>query len=322
MSGHHHGHDHGIADASAPGHRVRLAIALGITTTVLLAQLVGTIITGSLALLVDLVHMVTDASGLVLALVASVLIARPASKHRTWGFRRAEVIAAGLQAGILLAVAVFAAVEAVQRLIAPPQVDGSLLVIFGVVGLVGNVISLAVLASARSDNLNLRAAFLEVTADALGSVAVIIGAIVIATTGWQRADTVASLVICALIVPRAVTLLREAGSILLESTPPGLDLEKVRDHLLALDHVREVHDLHSSRIASGLPVLSAHLVVDEECFHDGHTAELLLTVQGCVAQHFDVSVEHSTIQFEPVGHAEREHAVCHAVPVTDRITRR
>lgn len=303
-----HGHDHSV-EASTPDHRRRLAIALGITASVMAAQLAGTILTGSLALLVDLVHMAVDASGLALALVAATLMARPASNRRTWGFRRAEVIAAALQAGILTAVAVFATIEAIQRLITPPEIDGSLLVWFGVFGLAGNIAALAVLASARTANLNLRAAFLEVTADALGSVAVIVAAIVISLTGWARADAVASLVVCALIVPRAAALLKETGSILLESTPPGLDLDQVRTHLLALDHVHEVHDLHASRIASGLPVLSAHLVVDPECFHDGHTAELLSKVQVCVAEHFPVSVEHSTIQFEPVGHVDPD-GVC------------
>lgn len=304
-----HDHDHAV-DASNPRHRRKLAIALSITTTVIIAQVVGSALTGSLALLVDLVHVVTDAGGLVMALVASWLVRRPPSSRRTWGFRRAEVLAAGLQAGVLLAVAGFAAVEAIQRLAAPPEVGGQLLVVFGAIGLVGNVISLAVLASARGDNLNLRAAFLEVLADTIGSVAVIVGAVVIWLTGWTRADAIATLVVCALIVPRAVTLLREAGSILLESTPPGLDLDAVREHLLALDHIGQVHDLHASRIDSGTAVLSAHLVVDDGCFHDGHTAELLLTVQQCLAEHFPVSVEHSTIQFEPAGHAEREHAVC------------
>lgn len=304
-----HAHSHAV-DASTPSHRRRLAIALGITATVLVAQLVGTVVTGSLALLVDLVHMAVDTSGLVLALVAATLMARPASKHRTWGFRRAEVIAAALQAGILAAVAIFATIEAIQRLVTPTEVDGPLLVWFGVIGLVGNLISLAVLASARKENLNLRAAFLEVTADALGSVAVIAGAAVIWLTGWTRADAIAGLVVCALIVPRALVLLKETGSILLESTPPGLDLDEVRTHLLALEHVHEVHDLHASRIATGMPVLSAHVVVDRQCFHDGHTAELLHTVQSCVAEHFPVSVEHSTIQFEPVGHVDPERGIC------------
>jgi len=306
---HRHRHSHTV-DAGNPRHHRKLAIALTITSAVVIAQLIGSALTGSLALLVDLAHVITDAGGLVMALVASWLIRRPPSVRRTWGYRRAEVLAAGLQAGLLLAVAGFAVVEAIQRLVTPPEVGGQLLVVFGVIGLVGNIVSLSVLASARDENLNLRAAFLEVLADTIGSLAVIVAALVIWLTGWTRADAVASLLVCALIVPRAVALLREAGSILLESTPPGLDLDAVRTHLLAVEHVGQVHDLHASRIDSGTAVLTAHLVVDDACFHDGHTAKLLLTVQQCLAEHFPVSVEHSTIQFEPADHAEQEHAIC------------
>ncbi len=141
--------------------------------------------------------------------------------------------------------------------------------------------------------------------DALGSVAVIVSAVV-ATTGWVRVDALAGMLIVALILPRAVVILREAGSILLEATPHGLDLDDVRGHLLAVPHVRDVHDLHASTIATGLPVLTAHVVVDEQCFTGGHAAEMLTRLQGCVAAHFDVSVEHSTFQLEPPGHAASE----------------
>jgi cobalt-zinc-cadmium efflux system protein len=169
-------------------------------------------------------------------------------------------------------------------------------------------VALLVLSSGRTANLNMRAAFLEVVNDALGSVAVIVSAIVIATTGWTRIDAIAGMLIATLIVPRAVIVLRESGHILLESTPKGLNLDDVRAHLLAVEHVREVHDLHASTIATGLPVLTAHVVLDNECFTDGHAAEMLAHLQDCVAAHFEVSVEHSTFQLEPPGHAEREHA--------------
>lgn len=133
-------------------------------------------------------------------------------------------------------------------------------------------------------------------------------AVVIALTGWQRADAVASLVIAALIVPRTLVLLRETVSLLLESTPPGLDLADVRAHLLALPHVLEVHDLHASQITSGLPVVSAHVVVEDSCFFDGHAAQALDQLQSCLAQHFPVSIEHSTFQLEMASHADHEHA--------------
>ena len=296
-------HDH----APATTGRGRLAVALGITLAVLIAELIGAWLTNSLALLVDAAHMLTDAAGLGVALVAAELSRRPPSATRTWGFRRAEVLGAGAQAALLLGVGVFVIIEAVRRFSEPPEIPGGLLVIFGVVGLVGNVIALAVLAGARRETLNLRAAFLEVTADALGSVAVIVAAVVIAVTGFVFADAIAAVVIGALIVPRAILLLRDSANVLLESTPKGIDLESVRAHLLDVDHVRSVHDLHVSQIATGLPVLTAHIVVDDECFHDGHAPTMLDELQACVASHFPVSIEHSTFQLEPASHGEHEH---------------
>jgi cobalt-zinc-cadmium efflux system protein len=270
---------------------------------------VGAIWTGSLALLVDAAHMLTDAGGLLLALVASVLTMRAPTARRTWGLRRAEVLAALAQAAVLLAVGVYVVVEAVQRLLDPPEIPSTELLVFGVIGLLANIASIAVLASARSANLNLRAAFLEVVNDALGSVAVIVAAIVISTTGWGGADAIAALFVGFLIVPRTVRLLREALDVLLESTPRGLDLDAVRDHLLGVDLVRGVHDLHASQIATGLPVLTAHVVVDDECFHDGHVPRILDALQECVAGHFEVNIEHSTFQLEPPSHAEHEAGV-------------
>ncbi|WP_298752992.1 cation diffusion facilitator family transporter [uncultured Serinicoccus sp.] len=298
------GHDHGVGTS----HRGRLAVAFAITATILVAEVIGALWTGSLALLVDAGHMLTDAAGLAMALVAASLALRPPTPARTWGFRRAEVLAAGAQATVLLGVGIYAFVEGVRRLYEPHEVSSTGLLLFGIVGLAGNIASMLVLSTGRAANLNMRAAFLEVVNDALGSVAVIISAIVIATTGWVRIDAIAGMVIAALIVPRAIAILREAGHILLESTPKGLDLDDVRAHLLAVPHVQDVHDLHASTIATGLPVLTAHVVLDDECFADGHAAEMLAQLQDCVAAHFTVSIEHSTIQLEPPGHAEREHA--------------
>ena len=295
-------HDH-----AQPSGRGRLAVALGITAVVLVAEVIGSVITGSLALLVDAAHMLTDAGGLTIALVAAGLANRPPTDRRTWGFGRAEVLGAAAQAAILAAVGVFVVVEAVRRLFEPPEIAGPELIIFGIVGLLGNVASIAVLASARTRNLNMRAAFLEVMNDALGSVAVIAAALVITFTGFQLADAIAAIVIGALIVPRAVLLLRETTAVLLESTPKGLDLDSVRDHILEVEHVRAVHDLHVTQIATGLPVLTAHVVVDDECFYDGHAPRMLDELQKCVAEHFPVQIEHSTFQLEMASHGEHEH---------------
>ena len=299
------GHDHG-PDSAAAADRRRLTLVLAITGSVLVAEVVGAIWTGSLALLADAGHMLTDTAGLVMALLAAHLVTRPPTSRRTWGFRRAETLAAASQALLLLGVGIYVFVEGIRRLVEPPEVASVGMLVFGVVGLVGNVISIILLARSRTGNLNLRAAFLEVLIDALGSVAVIVAAIVIATTGWTRADALVSLLIAVLILPRTVTLLRDTARVLLESTPAGLDLDEVRRHILEVPHIQDVHDLHASQIATGLPVLSAHIVVDDECFHDGHIPRLLDQLQACVAGHFPVSVEHSTFQFEQASHAQHE----------------
>lgn len=296
--GQEHGPGHGH-------HGGRLSWVLGLTCTVLVVEVVGALVTGSLALLADAGHLLTDVFGLTLAVVAAVLARRPVTDQRTWGFRRAEVLAAAAQAAVLLAVGAFVVVEGVRRLFVPPEVAPGAMLVFGAVGLAANLVGIGLLLGSRRANLNLRAAFLEVVNDALGSVAVIVAAAVIATTGWERADAVASLVIGALIVPRTLRLLRESVDVLLESTPRGLDLAGVREHLLAVPHVRDVHDLHASQVATGLPVLTAHVVVDDACFHDGHVASLLDDLQRCLAA--DFAVEHSTFQLEARSHAAHEH---------------
>ncbi len=296
--------DHGHTREAA---RARLAVALGITGAVLIAELIGSALTGSLALLVDAAHMATDAAGLAIALTAASLVGRPATSRRTFGFARVEVLGATAQAALLLAVGIFVLVEAVQRLFNPPEIAGGPLIVFGVIGLLGNVASIAVLAGGRGANLNMRAAFLEVLGDALGSLAVIAAAIVITLTGFQLADALAAILISALILPRAVLLLRDTTNVLLESTPKGLDLVDVREHLLRVPHVQGVHDLHVSQIATGLPVLTAHVVVDDECFYDGHAPKMLDQLQACVADHFNIQIEHSTFQLELASHVSHEH---------------
>ncbi|CAM3379294.1 cation diffusion facilitator family transporter [Occultella aeris] len=290
-------------------HRGRLAIAFAITATILVSQVIGALITGSLALLVDAGHMVTDAGGLLMALLAATLMARPATSRRTWGWRRIEILAAGAQAALLFAVGIYALIEGVRRLLDPPEIAATGTLVFGIIGLAGNVAAIAVLSTGRDANLNMRAAFLEVVNDALGSVAVIVSALIITFTGWTRADALAGIAIAVLIAPRALAVLRTAGRVLLETTPEGLDLDVVRDHLLAQPHVRGVHDLHASQIATGLPVLTAHIVLDDECFQDGHAPRILDDLQACVAEHFDVGVQHSTFQLEPSTHSGHEHGM-------------
>ncbi len=306
MAAHAHAlaHDReGGADASGT---TRIAVAFGITAALLVAQVVGSIVTGSLALLVDTVHMLTDVAGLGVALGAQALVRRPPTGARTWGLVRVEVLAAAAQAAALLIVALVVVVEGVRRLAEPTEVPGPLLLVFGVVGLVGNLIALVVLAGGRGSSLNLRAAFLEVLNDAIGSIAVIAAAIAIWLWGFQQADLIASALVAALIVPRSILLLRDTGRILLEAAPADLDLDDVRAHLEREPHVLGVHDLHATTLGTGMHQLTAHVVVEEACFHDGHVPRILDALQACVAEHFPVPLEHATFQVEPPGHAEHE----------------
>lgn len=279
--------------------RAPLTIALCITVALVVVQLVGALLTSSLALFVDTAHIAADGVGLAIALLAVQLGRRPANDRHTWGLRRAEVLAALVQAVMLIAIGLVVIVEAIRRLWEPAAIPGVILLWFGGIGLVGNLISFVVLRAADSQNLNMRAAALEVGSDALGSLAVMAAAVIIWATGWGSADSIAALLIGALILPRAVAILRQAVSVLLESTPDGLNLEQVRSHMLQLPHVLAVHDLHASQVTSGLPVLTAHVILKDDCFRDGHSVEILHQLQQCVAEHFPVSIEHSTLQLEP-----------------------
>lgn len=301
----HDTHEHGAGASSR-----RLAAALAITGIVLVAEVVTAALTGSLALLADAGHMATDAAGLAVALLAARLATRPATDRSTWGLRRAEIIGAAVQAGALALVGVLVAVRAVGDLVSPPVVEAGGMLVMGVIGLLANLVSLAVLASGRGSSLNARAAFLEVVNDALGSVGVLLAALVISTTGWYRADAVVSLLIAALIVPRAAVLLRSAGAVLLELTPRELDLSEVRRHLEELDGVTQVHDLHAWTVASGLPVLTAHLVVEDSRIDRDRAHDLLDELEACVAEHFPVRIEHTTFQLEPAGHDAHEPECC------------
>ncbi|MFF1293419.1 MULTISPECIES: cation diffusion facilitator family transporter [unclassified Streptomyces] len=310
------GHDHGHAHSHAPpggtataAYRGRLRVALSITLTVMVVEIVGGIMAGSLALVADAAHMATDALGLGMALMAIHFAGLPSSGKRTFGYARAEILAALANCLLLLGVGGYVLYEAIQRFITPAGTEGGLTIVFGAIGLVANMISLSLLVRGQAESLNVRGAFLEVAADALGSLAVIISAVVILTTGWQAADPVASLVIGLMIVPRTWKLLRETLDVLLEAAPKNVDMDDVRAHILALDGVEDVHDLHAWTITSGMPVLSAHVVVRSDVLNAIGHEKMLHELQGCLGDHFDV--EHCTFQLEPVGHAEHETKLCH-----------
>jgi cobalt-zinc-cadmium efflux system protein len=292
------GHSHG--GSLAVEHKGRLTAVLGITLAILVAEVAGALLSGSLTLLADAGHMLMDAGGIALALLAIGFGQRSPSQARTFGYLRLEILAAALNALLLFAIGIFVIVEAIRRLIHPPAVASGIMLAFGVVALCGNACSLVLLRHGQGESLNIRGAFLEVLSDFLGAAAVIVAAVVIAVTGFQRADPIASLVIGVLIIPRTWQLLRQATDVLLEATPKNVDLGEVRRHMLATDSVIDVHDLHAWTITSGVNVLSAHVVVSPE----GLGGTVLDQLGECLSDHFDI--EHSTFQIEPPGHRDHE----------------
>ena len=298
-----HSHSHGTATGQ---HRRRLVIVLVITLAVVGVQVVIGLASGSLALLADAGHMLTDAAGVAVALIGAALAARPATSARTFGLQRAEILAALVNAVLLAGIAVWVLISAVGRWSDPPDVATGLMLIGALIGGLANGISLLVLRGGQGESLNLRGAYLEVLGDLLGSIAVVIAAVVIALTGYARADVIASVLIGLMILPRAWSLLRDVVDVLLEATPRGVELDAVREHIRGVPGVVDVHDLHAWTITSGVPVLSAHVVVDSASLEQGRSGEVLDRLGECLAGHFDV--EHCTFQVEPVGHQAHEGA--------------
>jgi cobalt-zinc-cadmium efflux system protein len=293
----------GDHDYSAAGaHRGRLAAVFALTVAVLVVELVGAALSGSLALLADAGHVLTDGAGIGLALLAIRFAARPATPQRTFGYYRLEILAAVINAVLLFGVAGFVLVQAWRRLFEPPEVASGLMLAVAAAGLVANAVSIWLLRGGQHHSLNLRGAYLEVWGDLLGSVAVLAAAAVIAVTGFQAADPIASALIAVLILPRTWRLLREAVDVLLEAAPKGVDLAEVRRHLVETPGVTDVHDLHAWTITSGLPVLSVHVVLER----DADAGKVLDGLGACLAGHFDI--EHSTFQLEQPEHRGHEGA--------------
>ena len=262
-----HSHDHSHAGASTK----RLGWALAVTGAVVVAELLGAFWSGSLSLAADAGHMVVDASGLVIALIAARLMRRPRDEKHTWGWARSEVLAAALQAGMLLVICVMVAWEGAWRLASPPEVE---------------------------------AGPMEVSNDALGSLAVIVAAGTEWAFGWTRADAIASLLIAVLMAPRAMTLLRRSIAILMEQAPASVDVAKLRAHMLGVDGVLDVHDLHVAAVSSHLVTVTAHVTVTHEA--DGPSRDRIIHELGeCACHHFPIA--HSTFQLECPEHASHEH---------------
>lgn len=300
--GHDHHHSHGLTATGR--HRKRLIAVLAITLAVVLVQVVGAALSGSLALLADAGHMLSDAAGVTIALLAAWIAGRPASDLRTYGYQRAEVLAALANALILIVISVVIFSEAIRRISSTPEVHTGIMLFAAILGLVANVVSLVILHGAHRESLNVRGAYLEVLGDLLGSFAVIAAAVIILFTGYQAADTIASVVIAVMILPRAWTLLRDVVDVLLEATPKGVEVQMIREHILSVDGVSDVHDIHIWTITSGVPVFSAHVVVEDGVLNARGADQLLDRLTTCLGSHFDT--DHCTFQLEPASHSEHE----------------
>jgi cobalt-zinc-cadmium efflux system protein len=291
-------HDFGCAD------RRYLAIALALVLLYMVSEVAVSLFAHSLALLADAGHMLTDAGAIAGAMWAMLLARRPSTPIWSYGLKRAEILAAATNGVTLLVVGMLLLVEAIQRLMHPSQVHGTPMLIVACVGVVVNLAATWTLAQGNRRALNLQAVFQHVLTDLYGVAATAIAAVVILTTGWDRADPIASLLVVAFVLRAAWGLLRASGHILLEGTPQTVDLDEVRRHLRELPEVVAVHDLHAWTLTSDLPALTAHVVVTDLCISNGGVPGVLDRLQACLAAHFDV--EHSTFQLEAASHAEHE----------------
>lgn len=296
MGDHHHSH--------AGAGRGNLLVALALIAAFMVTEVVVAVVSGSLALLADAGHMLADVGAIGAALWAWHLADRPPSGSWTFGFKRAEILSAAGNGITLLVVASVVTFVSIRRLINPPAVHGLPVMIVAGVGVVVNVAAVWVLARSNRSSLNVESAFQHILTDLYGFIATLIAGLIIVTAKFPRADAIASLVVVALMLRASWGLLKASLRILLEAAPEAVDLEDVRAHLLEPDHVRDVHDLHVWTVTSDLPAISAHIVIDDSCFLDGHAPQVLDQLQTCLSGHFDV--EHSTFQLEPASHADHE----------------
>ena len=283
------GHEH----VSEIKHEKPLWWAFGLTSVFLVAEVIGGLITNSLALLSDAAHVGTDVIALAISLFAVRMSRKPPDAKRTYGFARMEAIGALVNGGMLFLVAGYILWEAVGRFRQPPDVASTGMLVIAALGLVVNLISMRLLKAGSGDSLNVKGAYLEVWADMLGSVGVIGGAIIIMMTGWTLADPIIAVLIGLWVLPRTWTLLRAAGGVLMQSVPAGMDLDKVRDMMLAHPGVAKVHDLHVWALGSKEPVLTAHIILDDETQQPDVVRQSLATA---LTAAFDI--EHVTLQVD------------------------
>lgn len=292
-----------VSAASASGRHKKPLLLAFLITTYMIVEVVGGVVTGSLALISDAAHMGTDVLGLGMALAAIKLSERPATPQRSFGTYRLEVLAALANSVLLFAVGFYVLYEAYQRFRDPPEVLGIPMLVVAVVGLGVNLVSFRLLLAGSKDSLNVKGAFLEVLSDMLGSIGVIVAAVLVATTGWLYADPIIGAAIGLFILPRTWKLGRQAIRILVEAAPEGLDLDALTRRILSVEGVEDLHDLHVWTITSGMNTASAHVVVEP----DTDTHRVLDAVTAVLADEFDV--DHATIQVETADHTDREYPI-------------
>ncbi len=302
-----HGHpDHRQqpGEHSVAGDRRALTLVLVLLVGFMVFEVGAAVASNSVVLLADAGHMLVDVGAIAGSLVAIRLAARPETGSHTYGLKRAEILAAAANGVALLIVSALVTYDAVSRLVHPSHVDGVVLIVVAAVGVAVNLAATLTMARANRQSLNVEGAYRHILTDLYGFAGTLVAGVVIVVWGFDRADSIASLVVVLLMVQAAVALLRPALRILLEATPEGIDLEEVRRHLLELPEVTSVHDLHAWTLTSSLPILTAHVVVTEECLTTGEAGRVLDHLQECLSGHFDVA--HSTLQFEAAGHVEHE----------------
>ena len=297
-------HGGGAAGTAAAQHAGRLAWALGLTATYMVAEVIGGLITGSLALLADAAHMMTDVGGLALALLAIRFAEREATPQRTYGYLRMEVLSALTNAVVLLLLTVYILYEAFQRFQAPPEIRSAPMLVVAAIGLVVNLISMRLLAGGSSESLNVKGAYFEVLSDMLGSIGVIVAALLMMWKGWVLADPIIGTGIGLFIVPRTWTLLKQVTHILMEGTPANVDLAILERKLKEIAGVTAVHDLHVWTVTSGFDAMSGHLVVDDL----SRGREALRQARRVLKD--DFGIDHVTIQIDDEA-IRAEEAVLH-----------
>ena len=296
-------HPHDGAPSVETDRRM-LSVSLALLAAFMAFEVAAAIVANSLALLADAGHMLVDIGAIAGSLIAIRLAARPETGSHTYGLKRAEILAAAANGLALLVVAAVVGFEAIVRLVHPGPVRGGVLIVVALIGVAVNLTATYLMSRANRRSLNIEGAFRHILTDLYGFTGTLVAGVVIVLGGFNRADAVASLLVVVLMLKASVQLLRPALRILLEATPDDIDLEEVRRHLLELPEVKSVHDLHAWTLTSSLPILTAHVVVTDDCLNTGEAGRVLDHLQDCLAGHFDVA--HSTLQFEAAGHIEHE----------------